>query len=424
MEFIGEHFVERMTASERDKAAIVESVLPALRDAAESVDRDGEFQREHVRRFGEAGLLGLVVPPSYGGLGGGLRDLAAAAFAMGSACPSTAIAWFFHCSAASRGLLALEAIEKNLFTDEEVPQVQAFADKVLHAMGTERKWLANFSSESVKSERAAITIGAEAMPIDGGFLLNGIKSFGCATGVADLYLVTARLDGYSDASGLCTFIVERDAEGISERHRWNAIGMRGSATHGLVLKNVFVGAGDALALPNAFTRCMQVSRGSFVGNQLAGMACYLGVAWSIYRQTIDLLRQRKFADTGKPLGASHMHQQLIGEMLVDLESSMLWLRRQLELETSSPPLLEKRQVVQRWRLCKGEVAERSFRLAVNALKCVGTSGTDNDRPHARALRDLAMSLVQAFPAERGRLMAAQIEIAGEEQSSFAAGLDS
>ena len=424
MEFVGAHFVERMTARERELAAIVESVLPALRDAAAAVDRDGEFNREHVRRFSEAGLLGLVVPPSHGGLGGGLRDLAAAAFAMGSACASTAIAWFFHCSAASRGLLALEAIEQNLFTAEEVPAVRAFADKVLHAMGTERKWLANFASESVKSERAAITISTEAKPADGGYLLNGIKSFGCATGVADLYLVTAKLDGYSDAGGLCTFIVERDAEGVSERQRWNALGMRGSATHGLVLKDVFVPETEALALPNAFTRCMQVSRGSFVGNQLAAMACYLGAAWSIYRQTIAMLRERKFADTGKPLAGSPMHQQLIGEMLVDLEAAMLWLRRQLELETSSPPLLEKRHVVQRWRLCKGQVAEHSFRLATNALKCVGTSGTDNGQPHARALRDLAMSLVQAFPAERGRLMAAQFEIAGEEQSSFAAGSDS
>jgi hypothetical protein len=37
---------------------------------------------------------------------------------------------------------------------------------------------------------------------------------------------------------------------------------------------------------------------------------------------------------------------------------------------------------------------------------------------ARALRDLCMGLVQAFPAERGRLMAAQMEIEGSEQAQF------
>jgi alkylation response protein AidB-like acyl-CoA dehydrogenase len=418
MQLTGEHLVERMTDAERERAERVESVLPALRENAVAVDRDGEFCREHVASFAEAGLLGLIIPQAYGGLGGGLRDLAAATFAMGSACPSTALAYFFHCSAASRGLLALEALEAGLFEGNEVDTVRNFAEKVLTTMGRDRLWLANFASESVKSEKAAITINTEAKAVDGGYSVSGVKSFGCATGVADRYLVTANLTGHTDAKGLCTFFIDRDARGVRERQRWDALGMRGTATHGLILEDVFVADDDALAIPGAFVRCMQVSRGSFVGNQLASLACYAGAAWSVYNQTIDMLTQRTFADTGKPIGTAPMHQQLIGEMLVDLESAMLWLRRQLELETSEPPLMDKQEVVQRWRLCKGQVAEHGFKVAVSALKCAGTSGTGNSEPYARGLRDMAMALVQAFPAERGRLMAAQLEINDTEQSQF------
>jgi alkylation response protein AidB-like acyl-CoA dehydrogenase len=418
MKLTGEYLVERMSDDERARAELVEGILPKLREQAIEVDRSGEFCVDHIATLSEAGLLGLIIPVEYGGLGGGLRDLAAATFAIGSACPSTALAYFFHCSAASRGMLALEAIDAGLFDESEIPLVRAFAEKVLHTMGRDRKWLANFASESVKSEKAAITISTEAKPVDGGYSVSGVKSFGCATGVADRYLVTANLAGHSDASGLCTFFIDRDAAGVSEREKWDALGMRGTATHGLILENVFVAEADALAIPGAFVRCMQVSRGSFVGNQLASLACYAGAAWSVYRATIDMLTERTFSDTGKPLGTSAMHQQLIGEMLVDLESAMLWLRRQLELETSEPPLLDKQDVVQRWRLCKGQVAEHGFRVAVSALKCAGTSGTGNSQPYARALRDMAMALVQAFPAERGRLMAAQLEIADVEQSQF------
>ena len=418
MKLTGEQLVERMSDDERERAALVEAVLPRLRDEAVNVDRRGEFCTDHIETLSESGLLGLVIPEEFGGLGGGLRDLAAATFAMGTACPSTALSYFFHCSAASRGLLALEAIEAGLFDDDEVPVVRQFAEKVLYTMGRDRKWLANFASESVKSEKAAITINTEAKPADGGYLVSGVKSFGCATGVADRYLVTAKLEDSADASGLCTFFIDRDADGVSERERWDALGMRGTATHGLVLEDVFVAADDALAIPGAFTRCMKVSRGSFVGNQLASLAVYAGAAWSVYRAAIDMLSERRFADTGKPLGTSPMHQQLIGEMLVDLETALLWLRRQLEIETSDPPLMDKAAVVQRWRLCKGQVAEHGFRLAVNALKCAGTSGTGNSQPYARGLRDMAMALVQAFPAERGRLMAAQIEITETEQSQF------
>lgn len=416
----GEHFVEDMSADEKARAQRVESVLPALREQATDVDASGQFHRPHVQTLSDAGLLGLVVPEAYGGLGGGLRDLAAATFAIGTACPSTALTFFFHCSSASRGLLALEALDAGLFNDDEAEQVRAFATQVLHTMGRDGQWLANFASESVKSEKAAITISTKATPVDGGVRLNGVKSFGCATGVANRYLVTASLDGYDTAEGLCTFFVDADADGVSERQKWDAIGMRGTATHGIVLEDVFVAAEDALTIPGAFTRCMQMSRGSFVGNQLASIAVYLGAAWSLYQHTIGNLRSKKFADTDAPIGSAPFQQDLIGRMLVELETATVWLRRQLELESALEPLLPKQQVIQRWRLCKGVVAESAFSLANLALKAGGTSGTGNSGVTARLMRDLSMGLVQAFPAERGRLMAAQMEIESVEQAQFGA----
>lgn len=418
MKLTAEQFVEGMSAAEKARAARVEAVLPALKEMAQQVDAEGNFYAGHVKTLSDAGLLGLIIPEQYGGLGGGLRDLAAATYAMGTVCPSTALAYFFHCSSASRGLLALEALEAGLFRQDEIAPVTAFAEKVLYSMGRDGQWLANFASETVKSQTAAITINTKAVPIDGGYLLSGVKSFGCATGVADRYLVTASLDGYQDASGLCTFFIDRDAKGVSERQKWDALGMRGTATHGLILQDVFVAAEDALTVPAAFTRCMQMSRGSFVGNQLASIAVYLGQATSIYRDTLQILTSSKFGDNGASIASSPMHQQLIGEMMADLETATLWLRRQLELETAEPEMLPKQDVIKRWRLCKGQVAEYGFNVAVNALKCLGTTGTNNHSPAAKGLRDMAMALVQAFPAERGRLMAAHMETEGYEQTQF------
>jgi alkylation response protein AidB-like acyl-CoA dehydrogenase len=415
----GQLLIENMSPQEVERAQRVESVLPALREMAAEVDARGEFHVPHIITLSDAGLLGLVVPEAYGGLGGGLRDLCAATFALASACPSTALTFFFHCSSASRGLLALEALDAGLFGEDEAPQVKAFAEQVLNTMGRDGKWLANFASESVKSEKAAITIGTRARAVEGGYLLNGVKSFGCATGVADRYLVTASLEEFDTAEGLCTFFVDRDAEGVSEREHWDAIGMRGTATHGIILEDVFVPAENALAIPAAFTRCMQMSRGSFVGNQVAGIACYLGAGQALYDYTIGHLRSKKFADSDKCIGTAPYQQELIGHMLVELETATVWLRRQIELESSEEPLLSKEEVVKRWRLCKGVVAEAAFNLGAYCVKAMGTGGgTGNHGVPARSLRDLCMGLVQAFPAERGRLMAAQMEIEGSEQAQF------
>ncbi len=55
-------------------------------------------------------------------MGGTLRDLAATTYALGTACGSTALSYFFHCSSSSRGMLPLGAIDAGLYsTEDECP---------------------------------------------------------------------------------------------------------------------------------------------------------------------------------------------------------------------------------------------------------------------------------------------------------------
>ena len=415
-----EWLIEDYAPKEKAIMQRVEDVLPALAERAAAMDAESYLNEENVKTLGDAGLLGLVVPEKYGGLGGGLRVWAGACFAIGTVCPSTALAYFFHLTSASRGNLSLKALEAGLFNEEEAPVVRAFAEKVLRTMGRDGKWLANFASESVKSEAAAITITTRAAKTEGGWLLNGVKSFGCATGIAHQYLVTASLEGFEDASGLCTFFVDRDAPGTRGRIEWNALGMRGTATEGLVLEDVFVAEENALALPGSFAKMCSQSRSGYVGNQVAASSIYLGGAYSAYQAAMKSMRERKFADTGKPQGTGHFQQQLIGEMYADLHTALLWARRMIQIETADPPIVPQEEVIPFWRTCKGQVAEHSFKVAQSALKLAGTSGTLFGTPFSRALRDVAMGLVQAFPAERGRLQTAQMLIEGEEQLALGA----
>jgi alkylation response protein AidB-like acyl-CoA dehydrogenase len=361
----------------------------------------------------------LVVPESYGGLGGNLRDLAAATFAMGTACPSTALAFFFHCSTSSRGLLGLEAIEEGKFIGDEIPVVKAFAENVLHRMGTKNQLLGNFASETAKSSQSAVFISTEAeKAAGGGWKLNGVKSFGCNTGVADAYLVAAKLKGYDTAEGLAMFFIPRDAPGVKERPQWDALGMRATASHGILLENVFVPDEEALTIPGAFVKFMQASRGSLMGNQPAISTIYLGAAKAAYDHALEKTLNQKFEDTGKPIATSAFHQELIGKMTVEIETARLWLRRQIDLETVEPPIASKTEVVQHWRLAKGTASEACFEVAQLAMKMTGTSGTANKGVIARMFRDIAMSLVMAFPAERGRLEAAKSITDGAETKSF------
>ena len=415
----GELLVEDMTGAELERARRVDRVLPALAGRAAEADRSGEFPLEHVGTISEAGLLGLTVPVAYGGLGGGLRDLSAATFAMATACPSTALAYFFQCSGSSRGLLPLAAADAGLFSKDEERLVRAFGEKVLRRMGDEGRWVANFASESVRSKDAAVTIATEASRTTGGWLINGVKSFGCATGVADDYLVTAKLEGGDTAESLAVFLVPRDTPGVSERAKWDAIGMRATATHGIVLEDAFVPDENALTVPATFVKMTQVSRGSFVGNQVALSSVYIGAAQAVYDFAMGHLTATTYHGTDEPIAGGDLYRQLIGQMRAHLDTAYIWARRQILLETAEPELIPKGDVVANWRIAKGEIAENCFQVAAHALKACGTSNTGMSGAVSRGLRDLSMAMVQGFPPERGRLEAASYLVFGAEGDQFA-----
>ena len=410
--------IEDLTEAELERAHRVDSVLPALAARAVEADRSGEFPIEHVQTISEAGLLGLTVPVEYGGLGGGLRDLAAATFAMATECASTSLAYFFQCSGSSRGLLPLAAIDAGLFLDDDIPIVRAFGERVLRRMGDEGRWVANFASESVRTKGAAVTIATEASRSDGGWVINGVKSFGCATGIADDYLVTAKLDTGDTVADLAVFLIPRDTPGVGERTKWDAVGMRATATHGITLENVFVPDDDSLTVRDSFVNMTLVSRGSFVGNQVALSSVYVGAAQAIYDFAMNYLTITKYADSDDPIGSSDVHRQLIGKMRSHLDTAFLWARRQIALETADPGILAKGDVVANWRIAKGEIADNCFQVAVHAMKACGTSNTGMEGPISRGLRDISMALVQGFPAERGRLEAASYLVSGSEGAQF------
>jgi alkylation response protein AidB-like acyl-CoA dehydrogenase len=277
-------------------------------------------------------------------------------------------------------------------------------------MGREGTWIGNFASEAVKASNANVLIQTEATPTEGGWLLNGTKSFGCLTGSADYYLVTARLAELEGLDSLALFLVDRRGGGVRNRQEWNGLGMRASGNHGIVLTDCFVAADDALTIPGGFSRATQVSRGSWVGNQVAIATIYVGIARGAYEFALDRTMGQKFADTGAPIASSPMHQVLIGQTETLLEEAHLWARRQLLLESSEPPVLSKPEVVKTWRMSKGAVCERSYDVVTNALKMTGTSAALMDNQIGRSLRDAAMGLVQAFPAERGQLDLAKMVV--------------
>ena len=159
-----ELLLDDLSEVERDRAKRVESVLGALAGAAVEADATATFPASHVATLSDAGLLGLVVPEAFGGLGGGLRDLAAATFAMGTVCPSTALAFFFHSRPRRGGCSRSRPSTRACSTTTSERWSSRSPARSSRRLGTDGRWMANFASESVKSSAANISISTAAVP--------------------------------------------------------------------------------------------------------------------------------------------------------------------------------------------------------------------------------------------------------------------
>ena len=222
--------------------------------------------------------------------------------------------------------------------------------------------------------------------------------------------MTARLAGIDGLDSLALFLVDRRGEGVRNRQLWNGLGMRASGNHGIILEDAFVPADNALTIPGG------------VHARHPGVARILGRQPGRHRHDLRrhcprCLRVRAgphhgptFADTGAPIASSPMHQVLIGQAETLLEEAHLWPAASCSSRAANRRVLPKPEVVKTWRMSKGAICERSHEVVTLALKMCGTSGALMDNEIGRSLRDSAMGLVQAFPAERGQLDLAKMVV--------------
>ena len=65
---------------------------------AAEVDEQACFPQESMQALADAGFYGVMIPTDLGGMGEGLRTLAAVVEQVAIGCPSTAMVYMMHCA--------------------------------------------------------------------------------------------------------------------------------------------------------------------------------------------------------------------------------------------------------------------------------------------------------------------------------------
>jgi alkylation response protein AidB-like acyl-CoA dehydrogenase len=188
-------------------------VLDVVSEQAASVDRDARFPSEAVDALRGSGLLGLTLPESVGGLGGGPEDSLRTTRAIAARCASSAMVYLMHVCAAEVTLAGTPG------GDSET--IRAMAD------GTCLATLA-FSERGSRSHFWAPV--SELTGSNGDIRIAAQKSFVTSAGYADTYVVSTRPAAAESPVESSLYLVPSGASGIAVGDPWVGLGLRGNAS--------------------------------------------------------------------------------------------------------------------------------------------------------------------------------------------------
>jgi alkylation response protein AidB-like acyl-CoA dehydrogenase len=367
--------------------ALCEEHAIAFAGRAGAHDRDGTFPVENVDDMKASGAMAACVPDALGGLGvRSLHDLAAGLNRLGRADGSTAIAVAMHLSAtfnSARSWYEATAAGKSETAERVAFSLRMVASDglVLCLLGTEPGAM-SFYCET------------ELTPAEGGFRLNGSKTFSTLSPVADVLLVLARVRR-PDGDRLVLAPVLAGSAGIEPRDDWDALGMRASGSQSIAFRDVFVAAGS------------EIDAGPWGGpsaNGLVGQstgahtlsAAFLGIAEAAHAVAVEIVRTRRKTPSTGPLAERAAVQRVVAENEIDLVTCRATLERSAALADSVvferdgalPPIEELHHVMAEAQAMKMHVQLRSIEIVDRALTLSGGSGYMSASPLSRYYRDV------------------------------------
>ncbi len=302
---------------------------------AEKYDREASFPFENYADMRDAGLLGLCVPKSHGGMGADFETYCLAAAEMGRWCGATALTFNMHaCSALWTGPLA-DDLEMEKAERDELERLRAGHYKRIVEKGA---IYAQPFSEGSAAAAGKIPFGTLATKTDGGWLVSGKKIFASLSGAADYYGVLCTEDRPDKSRRDTLYMaIPANAPGVSIVGDWDPLGMRGTVSRTLIMKDVFV-ADDAQLLPRGlyFKAAM-----AWPHMFMTLSPTYMGIAQAAYDFTIQYLRGET---PGQPPVKRRMYptkQIAVAEMYVKLQQTRALFERTIREAKANPTKAER-----------------------------------------------------------------------------------
>jgi alkylation response protein AidB-like acyl-CoA dehydrogenase len=357
-----------LTPEQQRIITLAKDLAAEFAQRAEQHDREGSFPFENIARLKETGYTTLTTPTEYGGWGATPLTFVLAQEQLVQGCASTAFAINMHCNTVGFYTPFMTLSQKEFY---------------LGNVGHKKMLMNGYYTES-GGARSILSPNTTARKVPGGYILNGQKVFSTLVPVVDYFGISTSLEGYTGpASGGCAFLLPRDTPGLEVIETWDAMGMRATGSHTIMIRDVFATPDQLIGEEgHLFEEFAQVAHWYC----LSFSACYLGIGQAMYTYVLDYARTRKVQKTGQLVGHLPWNRFAIGEMYNRLEACRTLLYT-IAREISERRPYGERQVPT-IEMLRTFVAENMLEVGDLATRVAGGLGYLKGNALERAFRDL------------------------------------
>ncbi len=343
-------------------------------------DDQQHFPDEILRRMGEIGLMGVMVPEEYGGAGLGALELATVIEELGRVDPAVALA-----VAAHNGLCV-----GHLLVGANEGQEQRYLPRL--AAG---EWIGawGLTEPRAGSDAAGTQTRAVWNEDRGVWVLNGAKTFntnGARAHVAVVHAVTAPGRGNK---GISAFVIESGTPGFRVGRKEDKLGMRASDTVELVLEECALPAENLVGrLHLGFVDALKVlDRG-----RISIGALSVGIAQGALEAALEYVQERQQFST--PIGSFEAIRSKLARMATEVRAARLMVMKSARLRALGVPFKIAASMA---KLYASEVA---MRASEEAVQIYGGYGYTKDYPVEKYFRDAKLCTIGEGTSEIQRLV--------------------
>lgn len=363
---------------------IIDFARDELGSELRAFDRTGTFPRADWQRCGARGILGSHIPEEFGGLGLDAVTTVMILEAIGYGCRDNGLT------------LALGgqtwSVQEPILIYGSQAQKEAYLPRLCSG-----EWIGCHGVSEESSGSDALSLKATAHRTDGGYLLNGRKTYIGMAPLADLALVLANADPEAGKWGVSAFLVETRSAGCTRSEPRPKTGTRTNPIGDLVLEDCFVPEENRLGAEgigmSLFTQTIAWER-AFIH------AGHLGAMQFLFERCLKYAKERR--QFGQPIGNFQSVSHRIANMRLRLETSRLLLYKVAAMKDAGE------DASMECAMANLHIAESLLECATDAVRLHGARGHLEEFGVERQLRDSIGGVIYAGTSDIQRNLIASL----------------